>query len=44
MALACEAVDNLKTLLVPILPHTAQKLHKYLGYGGQLFGTQQIGA
>jgi methionyl-tRNA synthetase len=35
-------VDNLKTLLAPILPHTAQKLHEYLGYDGQLFGTQQV--
>jgi methionyl-tRNA synthetase len=31
-------VDNLKT----ILPHTAQKLHEYLGYDGQLFGTQHV--
>jgi methionyl-tRNA synthetase len=36
------AVDNLKTLLAPVLPHTAQKLHEYLGYDGQLFGTQQV--
>ena len=35
-------VDNLKTLLAPILPHTAQQLHEYLGYDGQLFGTQQV--
>jgi methionyl-tRNA synthetase len=35
-------VDNLKTLLAPILPHTAQKLHEYLGYDGQLFGTQHV--
>jgi methionyl-tRNA synthetase len=35
-------VDNLKTLLAPILPHTAQELHEYLGYKGQLFGTQQV--
>jgi methionyl-tRNA synthetase len=34
------AVDNLKTILAPILPHTAQRLHEYLGYEGQLFGTQ----
>ena len=32
------AIDNLKT----ILAHTAQKLHEYLGYEGQLFGTQQV--
>jgi methionyl-tRNA synthetase len=36
------AVDNLKTLLAPILPHTAQQLHEYLGHEGQLFGTQQV--
>jgi methionyl-tRNA synthetase len=41
-------VDNLKTILAPILPHTpvlthrTQKLHEYLGYAGQLFGTQQV--
>jgi len=35
-------VDNLKTLLAPILPHTAQRLHEYLGYDGQLFGTQHV--
>jgi methionyl-tRNA synthetase len=36
------AIDNLKTLLAPILPHTAQQLHEYLGYEGQLFGTQHV--
>jgi methionyl-tRNA synthetase len=36
------AVDNLKTILAPILPHTAQQLHEYLGYVGQLFGTQHV--
>jgi len=36
------AVDNLKTILAPVLPHTAQKLHEYLGYDGQLFGTQRV--
>lgn len=36
------AVDNLKTLPAPILPHTAQKLHEYLAYEGQLFGTQHV--
>jgi methionyl-tRNA synthetase len=41
-------VDNLKTILAPILPHApvlahrTQKLHEYLGYDGQLFGTQQV--
>jgi methionyl-tRNA synthetase len=36
------AIDNLKTILSPILPHTAQQLHEYLGYDGQLFGTQHV--
>jgi methionyl-tRNA synthetase len=37
-------VNNLKTILAPTLrvPHTAQKLHDYLGYDGQLFGTQHV--
>jgi methionyl-tRNA synthetase len=35
-------IDNLKTILSPTLPHTAQKLHEYLGYDGQLFGTQHV--
>jgi methionyl-tRNA synthetase len=35
-------VDNLKMILAPILPHTAQQLHEYLGYEGQLFGTQHV--
>jgi methionyl-tRNA synthetase len=35
-------VDNLKTILAPILPHTAQNLHEYLGYQGVLFGTQHV--
>lgn len=41
-SVALRAVDNLKTILVPILPHTAQKLHEYWGYDGQLFGTQHV--
>jgi methionyl-tRNA synthetase len=35
-------IDSLKTILSPILPHAAQKLHEYLGYDGQLFGTQHV--
>jgi methionyl-tRNA synthetase len=40
-------VDGRKTILAPILPHTpvlthrTQKLHEYLGYDGQPFGTAQ---
>jgi len=50
------AIDSLKTILVPILSHApvpthrTQKLHEYLGYEGQpfgsargrLFGTQHV--
>jgi len=36
------AMDNLKTILSPILPHTAQQLHEYLGHDGQLFGQQEV--
>jgi methionyl-tRNA synthetase len=31
-------IDNLKILLAPFLPHSAQQLHEMLGYDGQLFG------
>ena len=37
-----QVVDDLKMLLAPVLPHTAQKLHEYLGFEGQLFGTQRV--
>jgi methionyl-tRNA synthetase len=33
-------IDNLKILLAPVLPFTAQRLHDMLGYDGQLFGRQ----
>jgi methionyl-tRNA synthetase len=35
-------IDNLKILLAPFLPFTAEKLHSFLGYDGALFGEQQI--
>ncbi len=35
-------IDNLKTMLSPFLPFSAQKVHEYLGYDGQLFGTLEI--
>ena len=35
-------VDNLKSILAPILPHTTQQLHEDLGYEGQLSGTQHV--
>jgi methionyl-tRNA synthetase len=35
-------IDNLKILLAPFLPFSAQQLHEYLGYEGQLFGELHI--
>ncbi len=35
-------IDNLKILLAPFLPFTAERLHSYLGYDGRLFGDQKI--
>ena len=37
-----KVIDNLKILLAPFLPHSAQELHEYLGYDGQLFGDLNI--
>ncbi|MFZ1473381.1 MAG: methionine--tRNA ligase, partial [Anaerolineae bacterium] len=37
---ALQAIDWLKTLYSPVLPHTSQSVHEYLGYDGQLFGRQ----
>ncbi len=39
---ALQAIDWLKVLLAPILPFSAERLHKTLGYEGQLFGEQRI--
>jgi methionyl-tRNA synthetase len=39
---ALRVIDNLKILLAPFLPFSAQTLHEYLGYDGQLFGTLTI--
>jgi methionyl-tRNA synthetase len=39
---ALQVVDHLKTILSPFLPHTAQRLHEYLGYEGQMFGWQEV--
>jgi len=38
------AINALKIYLAPFLPHTAQKLHEYLGLDGSLFGTQSTTA
>jgi len=37
---ALQAIDWLKTLWSPILPHSSEALHSYLGYDGPLFGNQ----
>ena len=37
---ALQAIDWLKILWAPILPHTSQQLHEFLGYDGRLFGCQ----
>ena len=37
-----KVIDNLKTILAPFLPFSAQQVHEYLGYDGQLFGEQKI--
>lgn len=39
---AIRAIDSLKVLLAPFLPHTSEKLHTYLGYTKPLFGTQFV--
>ncbi|MCW5877669.1 MAG: methionine--tRNA ligase [Anaerolineales bacterium] len=37
---AIRAIDNLKILLSPFLPHTCEQLHQTLGYDAPLFGEQ----
>lgn len=37
---ALQAIDWLKLMWAPILPHTAQRLHEFLGYDDELFGRQ----
>lgn len=39
---AMRAIDSLKILLAPVLPHTSQQIHEFFGYERPLFGTQQI--
>ncbi|MFH1446702.1 MAG: class I tRNA ligase family protein, partial [Chloroflexota bacterium] len=39
---AMQAIDWLKLLFSPILPHTSQKLHEFLGYEKPIFGTQHV--
>ena len=37
---AVQAIDWLKLLWAPILPHSSERLHSMLGYGAPLFGRQ----
>lgn len=39
---AIRAIDSLKILLAPFLPHTSQQLHEFLGYEYPLFGKQFV--
>ncbi len=39
---ALQVINNLKVMLAPFLPFSAEKLHRYLGYEGPLFGEQRI--
>ncbi len=36
------AIDDLSILLAPFLPFTSEQLHGFLGYHGQIFGTQKV--
>jgi methionyl-tRNA synthetase len=35
---ALRAIDSLKVLFLPFLPHTSQRLHELLGYNGWIAG------
>jgi methionyl-tRNA synthetase len=37
---ALQAIDWLKLMWAPILPHSSEQLHRYLGYTQPLFGRQ----
>lgn len=37
---AMRAIDSIKILLSPFLPFTCERLHRFMGYSGQLFGEQ----
>ena len=40
---ALRAIDSLKLLLAPVLPHTCERLHSILGYEQPLFGKSELG-
>ncbi len=39
---ALRAIDSLKILLCPFLPHSSQRLHGYLGYDGTIAGVLEF--
>lgn len=39
---ALKAIDSLKIMFAPFLPHTSEKLHTFFGYSGPLFGKQYL--
>lgn len=39
---ALRAIDSLKILFAPFLPHTSEKLHTFFAGTGPLFGTQSV--
>ncbi|MFQ5422194.1 MAG: methionine--tRNA ligase, partial [Anaerolineae bacterium] len=39
---AIQAINGLKILWAPILPHTSQQVHEMLGEDGRLFGAQKV--
>jgi len=38
---AMQAIDWLKIMISPFLPHTCEKLHQFMGYDKPLFGSQK---
>lgn len=39
---ALRAIDSLKVLFAPFIPHSSEQVHQFLGYDGTLFGTQEL--
>jgi methionyl-tRNA synthetase len=39
---ALKAIDSLKILFAPFIPFSSERLHRFLGYEGPLFGTQSV--
>jgi len=42
MYVTLRAIDSLKILFAPFLPFTCQRLHRMLGYSGDLLGKQMV--